>query len=125
MSQKLHPNGFRISDVPVAASFAQTESFQPVDAMLRDEASIKSSSSLGGGDGFFVRYWDESSSVAVLEFKVDLPTQSISTGKEKEKKKKAKGMFRFASCMLQYLIVDSYRFAQSCGSTSPVALAHL
>lgn len=58
---------------------------------MRDEASIMSSSSLGGGEGFFVRYWDETSSVAVLEFKVATPVHSSAASKEKEKKKRAKG----------------------------------
>ncbi|KIY51131.1 hypothetical protein FISHEDRAFT_38467, partial [Fistulina hepatica ATCC 64428] len=88
MDPKIHPEGFRISDRPVAVSFAHANSFMPVaDVMLRDEASIKSSMSLGGVEGTFVRYWDESATVAVLEFKVEEPTQTT-LSKEKEKKKK-------------------------------------
>ncbi|KAL1752936.1 hypothetical protein FB107DRAFT_292751 [Schizophyllum commune] len=91
MSSQLHPNGFRISDKPVAASFAHPHSFQPVaDIMLRDEASITSSLSLGGLEGTFVRYWDENATVAVLEFKVEQPVAAPAATKEKEKKKKAK-----------------------------------
>ncbi|KAL1743273.1 hypothetical protein HDZ31DRAFT_83514 [Schizophyllum fasciatum] len=91
MSPQLHPNGFRISDKPVAASFAHPHSFQPVaDIMLRDEASITSSLSLGGLEGTFVRYWDENATVAVLEFKVELPAAVPAAAKEKEKKKRPK-----------------------------------
>lgn len=50
---------------------------------------------LGGMDGALVRYWDEASSVAVLEFKVEEPVQPSApapTTKEKEKKRKPKGL---------------------------------
>lgn len=50
---------------------------------------------LGGMDGALVRYWDEASSVAVLEFKVEEPAQPSApapTTKEKEKKRKPKGL---------------------------------
>ncbi|KAJ2930064.1 hypothetical protein H1R20_g7032, partial [Candolleomyces eurysporus] len=89
MSPQLHPNGFRISDKPVAASFAHPYSFQPVtDFLQRDEACLIGSQSLGGVDGSWVRYWDETSSVAVLEFKVEEPAKaSASQDKKKEKKK--------------------------------------
>ncbi|XP_006458414.1 hypothetical protein AGABI2DRAFT_190699 [Agaricus bisporus var. bisporus H97] len=96
MSPQVHPNGFRISDRPVAASFAHPYSFQPVtDFISRDEACLSSSMSLGGVEGTWVRYWDESATVAVLEFQVDEAVQSASAGskekeKEKEKKKKLK-----------------------------------
>ena len=44
MSPQIHPNGFRISDKPVAASFAHPYSFQPVtDFMLRDDSLVASS----------------------------------------------------------------------------------
>jgi RNA-binding protein 5/10 len=92
MSPKIHPSGFRISDKPVAASFAHPYSFQPATEFLqRDEACIPSSASLGGVEGSWVRYWDESSSVAVLEFKVEepAPAQTSSTKEKKEKKKKS------------------------------------
>ncbi|KAF5358221.1 hypothetical protein D9756_001815 [Leucocoprinus leucothites] len=99
MSPQIHPNGFRISDRPVAASFAHPYSFQPVtDFLSRDEACLTSSMSLGGVEGTWVRYWDESSTAAVLEFEVDEATQSASSAakdkdkdKDKEKKKKLKG----------------------------------
>ncbi|KAH0830477.1 hypothetical protein J3R83DRAFT_1925 [Lanmaoa asiatica] len=98
MSPQIHPSGFRISDKPVAASFAHPYSFQPVsDYMLRDETAISSSLNLGGVENTFVKYWDESATVAVLEFKVDEPattqipaTAAAVAAKEKEKRKKAK-----------------------------------
>ncbi|KAF8655855.1 hypothetical protein AX16_002938 [Volvariella volvacea WC 439] len=91
LSPQIHPSGFRISDKPVAASFAHPYSFQPVsDFLSRDDACLKSSLSLGGVEDTWVRYWDETSTVAVLEFKVDEPTSATSTHKEKEKKKKHK-----------------------------------
>jgi len=92
MSPQLHPAGFRISDRPVAASFAHPYSFQPVtDFLLRDEACLSSTSSLGGAEGSWVRYWDETSTAAVLEFKVEEPAQETLHSKEKRDKKKNKG----------------------------------
>ncbi|KAI8998970.1 hypothetical protein BD414DRAFT_139782 [Trametes punicea] len=92
MSPQLHPNGFRISDRPVAASFAHPYSFQPLpDYSLRDEACILSSSSLGGTEGVWLRYWDEASTAAVLEFKVEepvKPAEPVPVVKEKKEKKK-------------------------------------
>jgi RNA-binding protein 5/10 len=93
MSLQIHPSGFRISDKPVAASFAHQYSFQQVDHMLRDETAIPSSINLGGVEGAFVKYWDDSAMVAVLEFKVEAPPQpqvQASTGPTKEKKEKKK-----------------------------------
>jgi RNA-binding protein 5/10 len=92
MSPQIHPSGFRISDRPVAASFAHPYSFQPVtDFLSRDDACLSSSTSLGGAEGAWVRYWDESSTVAVLEFKVEEPVQAALPVKEKkERKKKSK-----------------------------------
>ncbi|KDQ59414.1 hypothetical protein JAAARDRAFT_56428 [Jaapia argillacea MUCL 33604] len=90
MSPQIHPNGFRISDRPVATSFAHPYSFQGVDPMRRDEAAIPSSVTLGGAEGAWVRYWDEASSVAVLDFKVDEPPKPTVPTKEKKEKKKAK-----------------------------------
>ena len=89
MSSQIHPNGFRISDKPVAASFAHPYSFQPVtDFIQRDEACLKSTNSLGGSEGMWVRYWDESSTCAVLEFKVEEPALTTPPQKEKREKKK-------------------------------------
>ncbi|KAL9714894.1 hypothetical protein Ac2012v2_001554 [Leucoagaricus gongylophorus] len=102
MSSQIHPNGFRISDRPVAASFAHPYSFQPVtDFLSRDDACLTSSMSLGGVEGTWVRYWDESSTAAVLEFEVDEAIQSVTSAvrdkdhdKDKEKKKKVKGSIK-------------------------------
>lgn len=115
MSPQIHPNGFRISDKPVAASFALPYSFQPIeDASLRDEVSAYSSFSpfiltsfyaqacvlgtpaLGAVDansGVYVRYWDEGATASVLEFEVTEPVSAEQTkeSKAKEKKKKVKG----------------------------------
>ena len=72
MSAQLHPNGFRISDRPVAASFAHPYSFQPIpDYSLRDDACLMSTNTLGGMEGVWVRYWDEASTAAVMEFAVE------------------------------------------------------
>ncbi|KAF8633727.1 hypothetical protein AX17_004384 [Amanita inopinata Kibby_2008] len=91
MSPQIHPNGFRISDKPVAASFAHPYSFQPVtDFIQRDEACLKSTVSLGGSEGMWVKYWDESSTCAVLEFKVEEPAQTAPVQKEKKEKRKTK-----------------------------------
>ncbi|KAJ7273454.1 hypothetical protein B0H12DRAFT_1176635 [Mycena haematopus] len=94
MSPQVHPSGFRISDRPVAASFAHPYSFQPIaDLMIRDEACISSSLHLGGEEGTLVRYWDEGSTIAQLEFNVEQPIQQQEAAqiKEKKEKKKPKG----------------------------------
>ncbi|KAG5634257.1 hypothetical protein H0H81_002688, partial [Sphagnurus paluster] len=97
MSPAIHPAGFRISDRPVAASFAHPYSFQPVtDFLSRDEACLMSSMSLGGIEGSWVRYWDENSTVAVLEFRVEEQTQTTQPKEKKEKKKKSKSPPRLA-----------------------------
>ena len=92
MSRQLHPNGFRISDKPVAASFAHPYSFQPQsDYSLRDDAMLASSAALGGAEGMWVRYWDEGSTAAVLGFQVDesaRPGAAAPAAKEKKEKKK-------------------------------------
>ena len=91
MSPKIHPNGFRISDRPVAASFAHPYSFQPVtDFLLRDEACLTSTNSLGGAEGTWVRYWDESSTIAVLEFKVEEAVLPSNQSQDKKEKKRPK-----------------------------------
>ena len=91
MSPQIHPSGFRISERPVAASFAHPYSFQPATEFVhRDEACLLSSLSLGGVEGTWVRYWDEASTAAVLEFEAETPTPSAPL-KEKKEKKKAKG----------------------------------
>ena len=94
MSPQIHPAGFRISDRPVAASFAHPYSFQPIaDLMTRDDAALVSSIALGGLEDTWVRYWDETSTAAVLEFEVaaPIPAALVQTTKEKEKKKRPKG----------------------------------
>ncbi|KAH8980825.1 hypothetical protein EDB86DRAFT_3066766 [Lactarius hatsudake] len=89
MSPQIHPNGFRISDRPVATSFAHPYSFQPIsDPILRDEACLPSSMTLGGVEDQWVRYWDEGATIAKLEYEVEVPTQQPAPMKEKEKKKK-------------------------------------
>ncbi len=92
MSAQLHPNGFRVSDRPVAASFAHPYSFQPItDYSLRDDACVMGSNALGSMEGVWVRYWDEASTAAVLEFTVEEPVQPTTatpTVKEKKEKKK-------------------------------------
>jgi len=50
---------------------------------------------LGGAEGTWVRYWDETSTVAVLEFKVEEPPQAIAQAKEKKEKKKPKSKYAF------------------------------
>lgn len=93
MSPQLHPEGFRISDRPVAASFAHPYSWQKVpDNVIKDEACIDSTVAIGGVDGDWARYWDESSTVAVLEFEVEQPTPAkpqIGPVKQEKKQKKA------------------------------------
>ena len=93
MSPQIHPAGFRISDRPVAASFAHTYSFQLVsDPFLRDEACIASSLGLGGLEGSWVKYWDDSSTTAILQFEVkpSIPT-IVQSAKVKKDKQKYKG----------------------------------
>lgn len=121
MSPKTHPTGFRISDRPVAASFAHPYSFQPVEnLMLYDDARIPSSSTLGGGEGSFVRYWDENATVVVLEFEVKEKqvNGSLAASKEKKPKKKVKGTTTYCRspkvvCLLLLLDVSSQPLAAS------------
>lgn len=63
---------------------------------LRDDACLGSSVALGGAEGMWVKYWDEASTVAILEFEVEepvKPTTAVPIVKEKKDKKK-KGQFR-------------------------------
>jgi len=118
MSRELHPEGFRISDKPVAASFAHPYSFQPVtDFLQRDEACLPGSATLGQVDGW-VRYWDETSTVAVLDFKVEEPAKTAQQDKKKEKKK-AKGVSP-APQLLTYF--DAQRETRNEGRYDPSAL---
>ena len=99
MSPQLHPNGFRISDRPVAASFAHPYSFQPIaDNLYQDESCIPSSLNLGGVEGTFVKYWDEASTVATMDFKVEEPkpeTSAPAKEKKDKEKKRAKGIYAY------------------------------
>ena len=71
MSPQIHPAGFRINDKPIAASFAHPFSFQPLgENGLRDDTCVVSSNNLGGGEGFLVKYWDDGTSVAEMNFEV-------------------------------------------------------
>ena len=96
MSAQLHPNGFRISDRPVAASFAHPYSFQPIpDYSLRDDACLMSTNTLGGMEGVWVRYWDEASTAAVMEFTVEeqAPSAGATPAPKEKKEKKKKGRY--------------------------------
>lgn len=91
MAPQIHPNGFRISDRPVAASFAHPYSFQPIpDHSLKDDSCIPSSMALGGLEDAYVKYWDEGSMIAVLEFQVEQSAKSAQEQINKEKKEKKK-----------------------------------
>ncbi len=111
MSPQIHPSGFRISDRPVAASFAHPDSFQPIDnVMLRDDACIPSSLVLGGVEGTWVRYWDDSSTLAMLEFQVAQPAPTVQTVKERKEKKKVKGHLHICPLMIIFILsTASYR----------------
>jgi len=89
MSPQLHPSGFRIADRPIAASFAHPYSFQPLgENMLRDDASISSSMAMGGVEGTWSRYWDDSAAVDELRFEVEAPAPSATADKDLKPKKK-------------------------------------
>jgi len=93
MSPDLHPEGFRISNRAVAASFANTASFQPLAPhSLRDEACIMGSSAMGGTEGVFAKYWDESAVVLEMAFEVipSAPKKDVTMQGEKKKKKRNK-----------------------------------
>jgi RNA-binding protein 5/10 len=92
MSSTLHPTGFRVSDRPVAASFAHPYSFQHVDNLLiYDDARIPSSPALGGSEGSWVRYWDETATISLLEFEVKEKPKANPGTKDKRAGKKTKG----------------------------------
>ena len=95
MSPIIHPNGFHISDRPVAALFAHPYSFQAIqDKMYQDATCIMSCFNMGGVEDTFVKYWDEATTVVVMEFKVQKSVKQregsdgVATKKEKERKKK-------------------------------------
>jgi RNA-binding protein 5/10 len=125
MSPQIHPNGFRISDRPVATSFAHPYSFQPIsDPILRDEACLPSSMTLGGVEEQWVRYWDEGASIAKLEYEAEIPAQQPAPTKEKEKKKKkgpvqSHGIARISD--FGTLVADIASAAPAEASTLPVS----
>ncbi|KAG8814348.1 hypothetical protein FRC17_001154 [Serendipita sp. 399] len=94
MSRDLHPEGFRISNRPVATSFASPSSFQPLAPhSLRDGACVMGSAAIGGVESVFARYWDDNTTVIETAFQVAesaAKKESASTTVEKKKKKKAK-----------------------------------
>ena len=93
MSPQIHPNGFRISDTPVAASFAHPYSFQPLpDDVYPDESCLTSSLNLGGMENMQVKYWDEGATSIVMEFDVEESSQLNVASKSKKEKKKPKGL---------------------------------
>jgi RNA-binding protein 5/10 len=102
MSPDLHPEGFRISNRPVAASFGSTVSFQPLAPhSLRDEACIMGSNAMGGTEGVFAKYWDESTVVLEMAFEVAQSAAKKESAMQGEKKKKKKNKDEDAS---EYLI---------------------
>ena len=128
MSPQLHPNGFRISDRPVAASFAHPYSFQPLpEYSIRDDACLWSSMSLGGVEGMWVRYWDEASTAVVLEFKVEEPVKPTIAApvikEKKEKKKKGSSLVLFTRQFpgTEYLASDPAAQSTSGPSALPVS----
>ncbi|KAF8326098.1 uncharacterized protein EI90DRAFT_3281756 [Cantharellus anzutake] len=89
MSPTLFPSGFRISDKPVAASFAHPHSFTMLQpGGYRDENCVEASLSMGGQEGGIAKYWDDNACVSELTFKVEEPTsQQPKRLKEKKKEK--------------------------------------
>lgn len=74
--------------------------------MTKDDAALISSLALGGMEDTWVRYWDETSMVAVLEFEVAAP-QPVPEAqtKEKERKKRSKGSFLTSSELAMYELI--------------------
>ena len=101
MSPQLHPTGFKISERPVAVSFAHPYSWQRVpDDVIKDEACIESTIAVGGVDGDWARYWDESSTLASLEFEVELPASRGLASRGDRKKKQVSGSCSSTSAKL-------------------------
>jgi RNA-binding protein 5/10 len=125
MSPQIHPNGFRISDRPVATSFAHPYSFQPIsDPIMRDEACLPSSMTLGGVEDQWVRYWDEGATIAKLEYEAEIPTQQPVPTKEKEKKKKKGPVLSYSIVRISdfgNLVADVASAAPAEASTLPVS----
>jgi len=119
MSSTLHPNGFRISEKPVAASFAHPYSFQPSHDNAPDDTCLPSSLGLGGVEGALVRYWDENSTVGVMEFKVDEPVEvQVDSAKGKRERKKVKNVTSAAPIEASILAVSSKPVTLSFGKAS-------
>ena len=125
MSPQIHPNGFRISDRPVATSFAHPYSFQPIsDPIMRDEACLPSSMTLGGVEDQWVRYWDEGATTAKLEYEAEIPVQQPAPIKEKEKKKKKGPVLSYGIVRIpdfRTLAADVASVAPAEASTLPVS----
>ena len=89
LSSQLHPSGFRIADRPIAASFAHPYSFQPLgENVLRDDTCVTSSMAMGGVEGSWAKYWDESAAIDEMQFEVDASVVTASNEKETKPKKK-------------------------------------
>jgi RNA-binding protein 5/10 len=93
MSPQLHPAGFRINDKPIAASFAHPFSFQPLENGFRDDTCVASSNNLGGGEGFWMKYWDDGTSVAEMTFEVEEPEPGVIDIVKPKKKKEQRGQY--------------------------------
>lgn len=88
MSPTLFPNGFRISGIPVAASFAHPNSFQLTpDNHQRDDTCIDASAALGGRAQGFAKYWEEGTVVSEMVFEVEADEKKHHSKKGKEKEK--------------------------------------
>ncbi|KAG8695919.1 hypothetical protein FRC09_008855 [Ceratobasidium sp. 395] len=95
MSPELHPSGFRIGSRAIAASFAHSSSFQPLEHRPPDEYSLICTPAVGGTDSGWCSYWDQSAFVEAQEFQVDPETIADLTvtnteGEKKKEKKKDK-----------------------------------
>jgi RNA-binding protein 5/10 len=91
MSPELHPEGFRILNKPVATSFANPGSFQPLAPhSLRDEACIMGSLAMGGTEGVFAKYWDETTTILEMTFDVSQLSKQKESAAQGDKKKKRK-----------------------------------
>lgn len=88
MSPTLFPSGFRVSGIPVAASFAHPHSFRlTADGSPRDESCIDASEALGGRNYGFARYWDENAVISELVFEVEEEKPAPKKGKDKKKER--------------------------------------
>lgn len=102
MSPTLFPNGFRISNIPVAASFAHPHSFRLApDGYTRDDSCIDATEALGGLNAGFARYWDENSVISELLFEIEeektAPKKTKDKRKERTKEKDSSGKGKLLS----------------------------